>query len=345
MPKYYDPITTEKLEFNDETIVYLIKTTDAFCIKAISTGLDQLMKDPTTNAKQYWLVDTKKLYAEQLNHELLFINNELTTSPLTAQQVKELLHIDTQMLQPTNFDPNKAVQDQLRLEYAEAMVANINLVPFQVRAHFYELAIALGNSDAMCYRALMHQNGQGGDVDYDAAIALYEQAIALGHSYSMCNRALMYQNGQGGAVNLNTAIELYDRAIALGNSDAMFNRALMHQNGQGGDVNYQTAIALYEQAIALGDTDAMIACAGLHVSGLAGSVNYPKALELYKKAKELIHDPEVKDGLEQEINGIQTKIDELPKKHSYNLRSRSRLFTSDKPENEGPKSKRPRPGG
>jgi hypothetical protein len=48
-----------------------------------------------------------------------------------------------------------------------------------------------------------HQNKE-----FKPAIELYEKAIALGRSSAMYNRALMHEKGQGGDVNFNAAIEL-----------------------------------------------------------------------------------------------------------------------------------------
>ncbi|WP_193392657.1 tetratricopeptide repeat protein, partial [Legionella spiritensis] len=72
-------------------------------------------------------------------------------------------------------------------------------------------------------RAFMHQNGQGGPVNYPEAIRLYEMAIALDDSGAMNNRAFMHEKGQGGPVNYPEAIRLYEMANRLGNSSAKLN--------------------------------------------------------------------------------------------------------------------------
>jgi TPR repeat protein len=116
----------------------------------------------------------------------------------------------------------------------------------------YEQAIAKGDAFAMHNRACMHQNGQGGSVNYVKAIELYEQAIAKGDAFAMNNRAYMHEKGMGGDVDYAKAIELYEQAIAKGNTFAMNNRALMHEKGTGGDVDYAEALKLYESVVGKG---------------------------------------------------------------------------------------------
>src|SRR3990167_1173488 len=138
---------------------------------------------------------------------------------------------------------------------------------------------------ALWLRANMHQKGQGGSVDYPAAIALYDRAINLGNARSMYNRASMHQNGQGGRpVDYPAAIALYDRAINLGNARSMYNRALMHELGQGGPIHYQSAIALYDRSINLGNAKSMYNRACMHQNGQGGPVDNAAAAKLYYRS-------------------------------------------------------------
>ncbi|MGC1182387.1 tetratricopeptide repeat protein [Legionella sp.] len=157
-------------------------------------------------------------------------------------------------------------------------------VNYTAAVDLYEQAIELGNSESMSNRACMHVFGQGGLVNYVAAIDLFEQAIELGHSTAMSNRASMHFFGQGGPVNYAAAIDLFERAIELDNSTAMNNRASMHMFGQGGPVNYAAAILLYDRAIKLGNTTAMNNRAYMHFNGQGGSVDHNAAIALYKHA-------------------------------------------------------------
>ena len=150
--------------------------------------------------------------------------------------------------------------------------------------HLFEQAIKLGNSGAMCGRALMYLYGVGGPTNYPEAIRLFEQAIALGDAEAMSCRAGMYKAGQGGPINYPEAIRLYNQAIELGRTSAMNIRAIMHLNGEGGPVNYPEAIRLLEQAIKLGDAVAMVNRAHMYLNNQGGPINYPEAIRLFDRA-------------------------------------------------------------
>lgn len=151
----------------------------------------------------------------------------------------------------------------------------------------YDRAIALGKSCAMNNRAYMYHHGDGGPVNYPKAIKLYDRAIALGDVHAMSNRAYMHQHGQGGPVNYPEARRLYAPLIALGKTSAMNNRAYMYQHGHGGPVNDSKAIKLYDRAIILGDSHAMCNRAYMHQHGRGGPVNYPEAIRLYRLSASL----------------------------------------------------------
>ncbi|OGO93518.1 MAG: hypothetical protein A3F10_05700 [Coxiella sp. RIFCSPHIGHO2_12_FULL_42_15] len=158
-------------------------------------------------------------------------------------------------------------------------------VDYPAAIALYDRAINLGNARSMYNRASMHQNGQGGrPVDYPAAIALYDRAINLGNARSMYNRALMHELGQGGPIHYQSAIALYDRAINLGNARSMYNRACMHELGQGGPVDYPAAIALFDRAINLGNAKSMYNRACMHQNGQGGPVDNAAAAKLYYRS-------------------------------------------------------------
>jgi TPR repeat protein len=304
MPTYYDPILCDDLEFNQETVIYIVKIEDFFCIKAISSGLELLTKDPTSNATHYWLLDAQKICAEQLDNQHIFIEGKLTAGLLTLQQVNEFFNIDTMAQPSTSFDPNGVIRGQYLLQYAQDMAdenpddelfrravrhqhgqdGEANLVEAII---LYEQAIDLGNAGAMVNRARMHQLGQGGPFNFDEAIRLYDDAIERGNGAAMVNRASMHQDGQGGVVNFDAAIELYERAILLNHDNALLNRALMHQDGLGGEVDFDAAIGLYERAIEHGDADAMVNRGLMYEYGQGGEVNLEKALMLFERSREI----------------------------------------------------------
>ena len=57
MFSYDDPIHAEDIEFTGLTIVYIVNVEGRYAIKAISTGLHEISKDPTTNAEFYCLLN------------------------------------------------------------------------------------------------------------------------------------------------------------------------------------------------------------------------------------------------------------------------------------------------
>jgi hypothetical protein len=154
----------------------------------------------------------------------------------------------------------------------------------------------------MYNRGYMHYSGQGGPLDYPAAIALYEQAIAKGNADAMYNRANMHYYGQGGLLDYPAAIALYEQAIAKGYASAMNSRATMHYYGQGGLLDYPAAIALYEQAIAKGCASAMSNRANMHRYGKGGPVDYPAAIALYEQA--------IVKGNASAVTGLEQALDE-----------------------------------
>lgn len=184
-------------------------------------------------------------------------------------------------------DPN--YKHALTLEaYLHAKVLRKRNLPLAIK--LYNIAIQLGDSNAMVQLAHMHRGGKGTKKDLKAAFSLFEQAaqfdnqeaiyylgrmyieslnfekaiycfergIELEDSNCMNSRALMHKKGQGGEPNLKAAILLYQRAIQLGNRLAMYNLALVYSygNDKGEGVDYSAAMALLDQLIKLGDGDA-----------------------------------------------------------------------------------------
>lgn len=67
MPTYFDPIMQEDTILDDSTCVYLVKLGDnSFSLKCVSSGLEKLPSDPTTQATEYWPIPTKTLSLEKV---------------------------------------------------------------------------------------------------------------------------------------------------------------------------------------------------------------------------------------------------------------------------------------
>ena len=157
-------------------------------------------------------------------------------------------------------------------------------VDMQKTITLYERAIKFGNTTAMTVLADMYKSGVDGQFNHLEAIKLYEQAMELGHVDAIYKRALMYDDGEGGTVNKSEAIRLLEQAIKLGHAGAMNQRALLHEHGLGCDINIPEAIHLYDQAVALGYGSAMTNRALAHIKGLNGIINIPEAIRLYEQA-------------------------------------------------------------
>jgi|GEM_PF-2841738 hypothetical protein len=76
-------------------------------------------------------------------------------------------------------------------------------------SEFYDQSISLGNAGAMFARGLMHESGQGGEIDYPAAITLYKDAIERGHTAAMLRLALIYAIYSKSSTNLVEACKFY----------------------------------------------------------------------------------------------------------------------------------------
>jgi TPR repeat protein len=149
------------------------------------------------------------------------------------------------------------------------------------------------NIHALLLRVYLHQDGQGGPVDYPAAIALLARPIAQGNGRATLSRAFMYCHGQGepdGIPNYPAAIALYDGAIGLDYADAMYNRALMYFYGQGepdGIPNYPAAIALYNRAILLGHPEALHNRTLMYLYGYGEPDNVPAEMSAVGRLSKL----------------------------------------------------------
>ena len=117
---------------------------------------------------------------------------------------------------------------------------------------YYQMALELGNTDAMCNLACYYDK----EKDYDQAIKYYQMAIKLGNSTAMNNLAMHYYEKEK---DYDQAIEYYQMAADLGNSDAMYDLACYYERKK---KDYVQAINYYRMASELGNSNAMnnLAC-------------------------------------------------------------------------------------
>ena len=122
MPTYYDPVTLDDLEINEQTTLYLVKVGENYSIKGISVDLQQFPSDPHTHATQYWHIDTAALLATEGDDKLtmLFPDSALTTQPLTLADVTTYLKFNPNEVRPTLFNPS--VRQTLQHSWADGMM-------------------------------------------------------------------------------------------------------------------------------------------------------------------------------------------------------------------------------
>ena len=119
--------------------------------------------------------------------------------------------------------------------------------------HHYRIAYSSMITDL----AGMYEKGMGCDVNIDKAIEHYDLAIQLGNSNAIHARAYMYYLGIGGSpIDYKAAFRLYEQAALLGNGNSMNNLGVMHEFGMTVPVNYSKALALYTKATVHGDSRA-----------------------------------------------------------------------------------------
>lgn len=123
MPTYFDPIMQEDTILEENTCVYLVRLSDnTFSIKAISSGLEKLPSDPTTQATEYWPVPIKTLMG-LLENRVLFEGDKLTQKPLSLEQVIKFFDFDPTQVKPNSFD--NAIKEELKNEWAEQTMRDL----------------------------------------------------------------------------------------------------------------------------------------------------------------------------------------------------------------------------
>ncbi len=103
MFSYFDPIDISDNHFTKETIVYLVPIQGRYAIKAISSSIGLLKKDPTTNAESYWLLNAEVMLKNEKFHAEIFPDKKLTSSLLSAGDVKTYFDVTVATVEFINF--------------------------------------------------------------------------------------------------------------------------------------------------------------------------------------------------------------------------------------------------
>jgi uncharacterized protein len=80
-----------------------------------------------------------------------------------------------------------------------------------------------------------YHNGHGCTKNNKKTIEIYEIAIEMGNTNAMYNSALIYEDGDTKEEiksNIHKAIELYQKASDLDHASAMYNLALIYEHGE-----------------------------------------------------------------------------------------------------------------
>ncbi len=93
--------------------------------------------------------------------------------------------------------------------------------------HFYKLAAAQRDCDALYNLACLLEAGHGAPRDIDHAVRLYHAAAELGQRSALYDLGYIYQHGLNVCPNFVEAARLYQRAADLGHPLALNNLAFM----------------------------------------------------------------------------------------------------------------------
>jgi TPR repeat protein len=185
----------------------------------------------------------------------------------------------------------------------------------------YQKAAELKNNLAQFDLALMYEDGEGVEKNYDKTFELSKDLTERKFSSGINLLGYCYYNGIGTEVNKQKAFELYNKAAYLGNNRAQCNLALMYKNenflkddnkvfelskkcsvgkhsgginllgycydnGIGTDIDTQKAFELYQEAANLGNKVAQHNLANMYEYGEGVEKNTNKAIYWYKKSAE-----------------------------------------------------------
>ena len=135
---------------------------------------------------------------------------------------------------------------------------------------YYDRAAALDYDHAINKRGRMHELGQGGEIDLEAAAELYQQAVDLGNHNAMSNLGRFYVRGDGVEEDMGYALQLFRQGAAAGNLSSMSNLGAMYKNGYGVGQDNLAAMALYRMAAERGYADGAVNLAYELIEGEEG---------------------------------------------------------------------------
>ena len=120
-------------------------------------------------------------------------------------------------------------------------------------SHFFQRAVAMGDSRAALNLGLVHAYGRGYGRSDREAVRHFRNAAAQGLPEAMNELGVCYATGKGVEEDLTQAAEWFRKAGKAGDQNGSFNLALMYFRGQGVEQDYQEAYEWLERAASAGD--------------------------------------------------------------------------------------------
>jgi len=173
-----------------------------------------------------------------------------------------------------NFDEllNRALSGDLIANenweyYAEKELFSAEQIATALQRVTDEIAKSSPNSHAMTLRGIMHQYGQGGIKNPDAANKLYDQAIQLNNTLAICCLASHYLVLETAEAKAK-AILLLDKGIQLNDLTATTFRAGLYIKDKENTQSVSIGIKLLDQAVDQNSPMAMFLRAPLYLTGM-----------------------------------------------------------------------------
>ena len=152
----------------------------------------------------------------------------------------------------------------------------------EARAYF-ALAAERGHTDAAFQLGLMAYRGEGGPIDYPAALHAFMQS---GFSSAHHNIGVMYRSGYGVPKDDEAAVYWYRKAAEAGYVGSKINLALLFKNSEDGLGDAEEAYALMKEAADTGSAPALYHMGVFTRDGFGVARDPDHAYEIFKEALE-----------------------------------------------------------
>lgn len=163
----------------------------------------------------------------------------------------------------------------------------------QLSESWYNKAIEMGCTRAMCDLARAYERGKELPKDEVKAVQLYQLAVDSGSKTALTMLGNCYRKGIGVEQNKEKAVELYKKAVESGNMDdvdpwSQYIMGLCFSSGTGVERDESKALEWFYKAARNGEgnIDAMFQIGYYHFHGIATEQNYKQAFDWFSIASE-----------------------------------------------------------